>query len=156
MYDSGILLKNYIRVYTKIFLLELISRKLCITAVFVCDTEDYMENMFGNYFLGDFHFSAHKECFPLISQQFDTWSVRDPRNLNFRTYSLTTLKILGFWGPLALDKGNINLRSYRFSSWIGNTLPTELSQIPFQIFRVISGFEASESLQYMKVQAISR
>ena len=35
---------------------ELISQKLHITE-FVCDSENYMEKCFGNYFLGKSHFS---------------------------------------------------------------------------------------------------
>ena len=29
----------------------------------VCDSENYMDKLFGNYFLGSFHFSYTKQCF---------------------------------------------------------------------------------------------
>ena len=53
--------------------------------VFTCDSENYMEKLFGNYFLGKSHFSYTKNVFGINFATISGWSV-------------VRLKMWG-WGP---------------------------------------------------------
>ena len=61
-----ILQENYIAVTSKYF--SGIHFPKITYHVLVCDSENYMEKLFENYFLGKSHVSYMKQCFPeLIS-----------------------------------------------------------------------------------------
>ena len=70
--------KNYISVTRNLFL-ELISQKITYH-VFICDSENYMEKLFGNIFLENLISVTSNNVFGIIFAIISGWCVEDIGN----------------------------------------------------------------------------